>query len=449
MTLASEIFFDKGRRLDMTEMPVLGNRIKLMRQRRNMTQGDLAKGLCTGSMISQVETGKASPSYHLLVQIAQRLEVPVEFLIETTEANLEYITTFRSAQMLMAGRDFPAAMQLIKQLLNTPRGQQDGVALLCELLHCFLQVGQMGNAERLVDELAREAETSAENELMALVCQHRGTIQYKAQRYDNAIYQWERGLQFLGQVEEVDRYFYAGLLFRIAQAHAKLGQVEQSLEYCARTAPYYEHARTLSDQARTCLSLAKSFRQSSDHRQSITFGQRARHLYDVLQHRVRHERNRVQQALLIESTRRGQETSQLLTEAVKRLQELGCLESAGLAAMELARLYLKSSDVKAAEDACVQAQRWIPMTSQAVRTKLQVLIGRVEAKSNRDEEGKRRIQQVVDAHYANSRVFEWEESLSGLAGVYADEEDFRRACQLLLSARTYSRDLIYGRGMCL
>ncbi|PWK14396.1 helix-turn-helix domain-containing protein [Tumebacillus permanentifrigoris] len=432
----------------MTEMPVLGERIKLMRQRRNMTQGDLASGLCTASMISQIETGKARPSYHILLQIAQRLEVPVEFLIESSEANLEYVCTYRAAQMLIAGRDYTEGMLLLKQLLNTPRGQQDGVQLMCELIPCYLQVGQVANAIRLVEQLAREAESSEEHGLMALVCQHRGTIQFMALRYDNAIYQWERGLEFLRRVEGVDRYFYAGLLFRIAQAHAKLGQMQKSLAYCARTAPYFEHARTLTDQARMCLSLSKSFRQSSDHRQSITFGQRAGHLHNVLQHRARHERNRVQQALLIESTGRGQETRQTLATAVQQLQGMGFLEAAGLAALELAKLHLQASDVEAAEHACVQAQRWIP-TPHTVRAKLQTLLGRVEVKRHRHSEGKRRIQQVVDTHYAQQRVFEWEEALSELAWVYADEEDFRHACQLLLSARTYSRNLISERGMCL
>jgi transcriptional regulator with XRE-family HTH domain len=420
-----------------------------MRIRRNMTQGDLAKGLCTGSMISQIETGKARPSYHVLVQIAQRLEVPVEFLIETSEANLEYITAYRSAQMLIAGRDYPAAMQVLKHLLNTPRGQQDGIPLMGELVRCYLQTGQTAHAERLVDELAREAELDHDNALMAQVCHHRGLIQFQSRRYYTAVYQWERGLHFLSLVEEVDRYLYAGLLFRIAQAHAKLGHDDQALEFCARTAPYFEHARTLADQARTCLSLAKSFRQTSDHRQSITFGQRARHLYDVLLTRAGHQKNRVHRALLTESSNGGAPTaSNVLTEASQRLQELGNLEQAGVTALELARLHLRTSDVEAAADACEQAQRWIPR-AHALWANLQTLLGRVDIKRRRSSEGLQRIQQVVDAHYDQQRVFEWEEAVSELAWVFADEEDFPQACRLLLSARTYSRDRVSDRGLCL
>lgn len=430
----------------MTELPVIGERIRLLRVRKNMTQADLANGLCTGSMISQIETGKARPSYHVLEQIAQRLDVPLEFLLEDREVNLEYIASYRSAQMLMGGQDFHGAKEVLKQLLNSARGQHDGVPLLGDLIECYLRTDRMAEAERLIELLEREAEAYGDDRLWANMAKHRGVIAFQGSCYQRAIYQWEQALERLSQTEVQERYLYADLLFRIAQAYAKLGDVERSLLYCERSAPFFEHAKTLGDQARTCLSLSKTFRTSSDLRAASAFAKRAQHLYSVLQHRAMGERNRASRALVLPLVGRAERAQGEISAAMRRLQEIGCLEEAGLLAMELARVHLQASDVDAADHACHKALRWIP-TTHKVRLKLQALVGRIEAKCKKRQEGVQRIQQVVATHQEQGEVFAWEEAVSDLAWVYADEEDYREACDLLLNARTYSRDCLQAKGV--
>ncbi|MBL0387672.1 helix-turn-helix transcriptional regulator [Tumebacillus sp. ITR2] len=430
------------------EMSVIGERVRELRTTRNLTQGELAEGLCTSSMISQIETGKARPSYHMLSEIAARLEVSMEFLVEDAQPNQEYITACRTAQMLVRGSHYLQAIQLLKDLLNSQKGQQDGVPLLCDLIVCYMGVGQIEHATRLVDRLEREAKRCEEYDLLALMYQHRGTLAFQARNYRKALHDWQRALETLGRVEEPDRYLYAGLLVRLAQVHAKFGHVEESLELCARAMPYFEHARKITEQARTCLSLAKSFRQSADYRKAITFAERARHLHDVIHHRVEGERCRIGRALWIARHRTVEEAREILTGTVQRLQKLGCLDEAGAAAFELAQVHLQLDDVTAAEEAWAQAERWMPQTP-ANSCKLQTLQGRLDAKNHRFHEGKRRIQDVVDKLYEQRRLFEWEEALSQLAWVDAEEDHHRQACHVLLEARQQNRGILREKGICL
>jgi transcriptional regulator with XRE-family HTH domain len=51
----------------------IGEKIRIMRLKKNMTQKDLAEGLVTPSMISQIESGTARPTPQLLEKLRQRL----------------------------------------------------------------------------------------------------------------------------------------------------------------------------------------------------------------------------------------------------------------------------------------------------------------------------------------------------------------------------------------
>lgn len=56
-------------------MSDLGERIKILRKKRGLTQSQLAAGICTKSFISQVEKGRANPAIDTLQAIAERLGV--------------------------------------------------------------------------------------------------------------------------------------------------------------------------------------------------------------------------------------------------------------------------------------------------------------------------------------------------------------------------------------
>lgn len=61
---------------------VIGSQIKRIRMKLNMTQGELADGICSRSYISQLEMGYSLPLPDLLTKIAERLQVPISELSE-------------------------------------------------------------------------------------------------------------------------------------------------------------------------------------------------------------------------------------------------------------------------------------------------------------------------------------------------------------------------------
>lgn len=59
----------------------LGERIRLRRKQRGLTQQALCAGIVTRNMLSQIETGKASPSLPVLLELASRLEIDAAYLL--------------------------------------------------------------------------------------------------------------------------------------------------------------------------------------------------------------------------------------------------------------------------------------------------------------------------------------------------------------------------------
>ena len=70
----------------------LGEKIKKLRKENNMTLKELAGDRITAAQISHIERDKSHTSQELLDYLAQRLDVSVDYLIETKEMQSRKIT---------------------------------------------------------------------------------------------------------------------------------------------------------------------------------------------------------------------------------------------------------------------------------------------------------------------------------------------------------------------
>ncbi len=68
----------------------IGEKIKKSRLSKKLTQADLAGSSITRNMISSIENGKATPSIETLAYIADRLDLPLPFLLSDDEDTFFY-----------------------------------------------------------------------------------------------------------------------------------------------------------------------------------------------------------------------------------------------------------------------------------------------------------------------------------------------------------------------
>ena len=70
----------------------LGEKIKKLRKEKNMTLKELARDRITAAQISHIERDKSHTSYELLEYLSERLDVSIDYLLETKEMQSKKIT---------------------------------------------------------------------------------------------------------------------------------------------------------------------------------------------------------------------------------------------------------------------------------------------------------------------------------------------------------------------
>ncbi|WP_144558881.1 helix-turn-helix domain-containing protein [Shouchella miscanthi] len=106
---------------------VLGERLRTIRKMRGYTQSELAKGICTQGVISNIEgkNGKENPSSNILFQLSERLGVTMSYLYG--QENSEHLPTSKDIRQsevskiiknLKARRDYAALNYIVENEKN-------------------------------------------------------------------------------------------------------------------------------------------------------------------------------------------------------------------------------------------------------------------------------------------------------------------------------------------
>lgn len=71
--------------MDQFTSPQIGLALRRLRKKHNLTQKDLANGICSQAEISKIESGTHSPTIDLLFALSRRLQVPITVFLDRTE----------------------------------------------------------------------------------------------------------------------------------------------------------------------------------------------------------------------------------------------------------------------------------------------------------------------------------------------------------------------------
>ena len=91
----------------------LGKRIKELRLAKKLTQSELVSDFITRSMLSQIESGNATPSMRTLEYIAQKLQIPVSELVPDQPTSLDCLL---SAKRALAAQEYGRTLEFTEKL---------------------------------------------------------------------------------------------------------------------------------------------------------------------------------------------------------------------------------------------------------------------------------------------------------------------------------------------
>ena len=140
----------------------IGEKIKTLRQSKLMTQSELAGTQITRNMLSTIEHGTALPSLPTALYLAERLNVPVGYLLAEGEDELGYhkMMAIANIRQAFASKDYRGALSLMQAVPGAEL--DDELSLMraqCEfgIARAELQAGRLRPCALALDRALRAA----------------------------------------------------------------------------------------------------------------------------------------------------------------------------------------------------------------------------------------------------------------------------------------------------
>lgn len=429
-------------------MVSLGKRIRELRLKKGMTQIELAKGICTPSMISQIESDRARPSYKMLYSIAERLDTPMEKLLMDTDMNLEHTSAYKFALALIGTKDYQTALPILRGLLNEQRSQISSLDIQMAMGECLLHVGQFEESEKCLNEVLELAMLRMEEQKLARVCKLLGDLEEARKRYLIAAFHWKKAIHHMEQMDEQDAFMKAEILHRLGDAHLKMRSLDEAKSCYDQAAMLYESMGKLGEIGNVYVGLSENYKMMKRWDISTEYSEKAIGIFKSLEDQVLILCNQVTRAGLLADNGCEADAEAMLRDCIVQFQRLGKYEEMGTTLVELAKLMVSLERWQEAEDACKQAQNLLHETHlcQAwilrLRAKVELSRGNVKMAITRYEN-------AANAFLQHREIGEYGDTMFELSCAFIKVENYGHAYAIMEQVRNETHCELQRRGIVL
>lgn len=221
---------------------IIGTKIRELRKAIGLTQGELADGICTQALISRMEKGDIYPSATALYQISTKLGVDVNYFFEIgMTPRLDYIQEVeRQLRKLRIKHQYIEMMKIVKGEESNPLFKDNGNAQLLYWHKGIYQFEIAKDQDTAFDLLHKAFQLTAgskkalsEREMEILLTL--GAFQFSNENYQKSLCYYSKVQGALSTTEWLqDKSIKTKLLYNIARVHTRLGEYQESIQYCRR-----------------------------------------------------------------------------------------------------------------------------------------------------------------------------------------------------------------------
>ncbi|GMA55807.1 transcriptional regulator with XRE-family HTH domain [Alicyclobacillus sacchari] len=271
-------------------METLGRKLRALRKQRGLTQLQLASGVSTPSMISQIETDRSTPSQQLLAQLAHRLGVELSYFETEFIEKSDELQCYRSAKEHMEAGKYREAIDLFQSLSWPLAPQFRPDALYMELATCYFQLQDYERAANMYESLIELGCNRSDISIVVRGYYHGALARRKLGQDDVATTYLERAREIIrthvefympismkiglslarlhlqssrfAKAKEIylellelthkhsNRVDFATIYHGLACASTYLGEFEDALVYCDRAVDEHENSRNFGNAMR-------------------------------------------------------------------------------------------------------------------------------------------------------------------------------------------------------
>ncbi|WP_172844393.1 helix-turn-helix domain-containing protein [Tumebacillus algifaecis] len=424
----------------------LGQRIRELRFSKGMTQIELAKGLCTPSMVSQVESDRARPSYKVLVSIAARLDVPLEHLLNGVSFDLENSSKYKLAKSMVQAKEYKTAIPLLDDLLDCMAYRIPKESLLLELVLCHLELRNIVEAESKLNQLYQLANNSQNDRLLAVVLLQLGKLAALKCDYPIALFHTNRAWEELQTIEEIDTDLQAKVTMQLASLHERVGKVAEAGKFYERALLLHQH--NAEERGKTYLRLAEVYDRQKKYEQAQEYAMKATVL---LEEQSTNEHRQEMQRRLFMLQRDSSDWNKsvpILLSIAEQYEQNGKKQKAGEVYADLALSCLENDEYDEAWAFAEKARMALPDTDSTMG-KVHRVLSFVYSRREDEKKGKRHLENAVKIFEQHGKIAELEAVTLHMCRYLSDKGEHREAFERMEAFHYYLIKQLEQRGIVL
>lgn len=426
-------------------MKTLGQKIREWRMKKGITQTELAEGLVTPSMISQIESDKANPSFKLLEGISQKLDVQIdEFLLDMQDA-LDHDTRYKLAKSMVGSGQYEKAVQVLESMLQTPEAD---VEVKIDLAIAYVQAGEFDKAIKLLEGMLDEVALDRDRTYPVRLLRQLGWTKLKQNDYVLAKHYLSQALKELAKSNDVSADVQGALFQNYAFALVGLGEIGEALEYYKKAISVSRGNSNLFFVGSIYMGLARAQAKLGEYQSASETIRTAITMFRSVNEQVLELQAKLNYGTYQYELQNYEESLQTLEECREAFEELGNKEYIANVYGEFGIVNYLQGNHDEAEEWCIRALELLPANHQD-RAYVYRTLGTMYEKLQNKERALEYLLRSVDIFENFGLIAEVSKCYALISGIYQSLGELDKASEYMHKMTSSMQEGLRVRGLYL
>lgn len=262
----------------------LGEKVKQLRKKNNLTLKDLAGKRVTPGQISLIESGKSNPSMDLLEYLAEELNTTIEYLMETEETQVEKICKYYEniiESYLIVG-DLIIAEKYMEQAIY----YAEKYNLEYRIAKNYYLSASI-SMEKKDFSLAQQLLLSANsifiklnmNEEIVNTYLKLGIVTFNSKAYNSSCIYFEQASKVFENNEIGNDFLLGEIYYYLALVYFKLDKLDKSSNYAFIAKEKFKQLNEQQQYAKTLLLLSQDYMKKNDIDNAIKYSKKSLNVF--------------------------------------------------------------------------------------------------------------------------------------------------------------------------
>lgn len=242
----------------------IGEKIRKLREEKKMSLRELGGDYVSKAHLSYIENGKASPSIDLLEYLARRLDVELEYLLETDKEQARKYCNIMLDELEVEVRleNFKRVLDLYEKIAKLAyQYELHDILGKCSLLtgQGYIYNKQYDKAVEFIQESIYYCTKANDVEGVIKGYIKEGNIYFKKSLYEIAIQKYKQAYSFYNELEYKDLKLESDILYNISSCYHLIKDKEKAVKYAEKVCKIDERLKDAKRYAQSLQKYASTF----------------------------------------------------------------------------------------------------------------------------------------------------------------------------------------------